>query len=286
MDAENVVPSAAVARGACNRAYLYEKATKALLSAELEMFPLMRQTCKTMNNSVVLPFSPVFESSGDDSGGVADSIDQLVAECDRIDHSVRPVIHTVGGSRYGYARWTHFKQNGGLKTYAKRRNDALDTAGVSRMSAYLNLGMVSPFRLARELAQLRKEYGFAGGVRKYENEFLTWRGISYAYCYHSTVGPNAAQVTSTGEPTLHWLPRWARETLQATSPNQLNMLCTKEQLCECRSPDPVWNNLQSQLAEHGELHNNARMVKLSLRCEFYICRMCVCVLRTTVNAQN
>ena len=68
-------------------------------------------------------------------------ISALIAEMD-VDQTVRPVAHTVGGSAAGYARWNKWLAAEGLKTYAKRRNDSLDQAGVSRGSAYLNCGMV------------------------------------------------------------------------------------------------------------------------------------------------
>ena len=74
---------------------------------------------------------------------------RLVADMD-VDHTVKPVEHTVGGSLHGYRRWSAWIASGGLKSYAKRRNESLDVHAVSRMSAYLNAGMVSPFRLARE----------------------------------------------------------------------------------------------------------------------------------------
>ena len=76
---------------------------------------------------------------------------ELVAKCD-IDHSVGPVVDTVGGSTAGYARWARFKTKG-LSQYAKCRNNAL-IDGVSRMSAYLHYGMVSPMQLARDAANI------------------------------------------------------------------------------------------------------------------------------------
>ena len=39
-------------------------------------------------------------------------------------------------------------------------------------------------RIARELRQAGAVRGYKSGAAKYAKEFLTWRGISYAYCYH------------------------------------------------------------------------------------------------------
>lgn len=62
----------------------------------------------------------------------------------------------------------------GLRGYAKRRNQ-IEVDGVSRMSAYLHYGMVSPFRIAREAS--------ADGAEKYLDELLIWRELAYAFCY-------------------------------------------------------------------------------------------------------
>ena len=60
--------------------------------------------------------------------------------------------------------------------YFWRRRD-----GVSRLSAHLHVGMVSPFRVARD-AMAAQSYG-AG---KFVDEFLTWREVAYAFCFHHT----------------------------------------------------------------------------------------------------
>ena len=52
---------------------------------------------------------------------------------------------------------------------------------MSRLSAHLHFGMVSPFRVARD-ALAAKSFG-AG---KFVDEYLTWREVAYAFCfYHS-----------------------------------------------------------------------------------------------------
>ena len=80
-------------------------------------------------------------------------IADLCAQC-QIDHTIGPVGHTPGGSSAGYARWELFKHHG-LKSYARLRNDAavVFPQGVSRISAYLHHGHVSPFRIADEAAR-------------------------------------------------------------------------------------------------------------------------------------
>ena len=68
------------------------------------------------------------------------NINEAIRSCD-VDFSVAPVSHTRGGSRAGYARWNAFLASG-LGSYNRTRNDPLKqhSNGVSRMSAFLNLG--------------------------------------------------------------------------------------------------------------------------------------------------
>ena len=50
---------------------------------------------------------------------------------------------------------------------------------MSRLSAHLHFGMVSPFRVARD-ALAAKSFG-AG---KFVDEYLTWREVAYAFCFY------------------------------------------------------------------------------------------------------
>ncbi len=88
-----------------------------------------------------------------------------------IDHSVGPIDDTRGGTANGYARWNEFKRTR-LSGYADRRNDPTKD-GVSRMSAYLHYGMVSPLRLARE--------AYAAKAGQVLDELLIWRELAYCF---------------------------------------------------------------------------------------------------------
>lgn len=179
-----------------------------------------------------LPFEPVdFESL---------SIDELVALCD-IDHSVGPVPDTVGGSLAGYARWNSFVKSG-LHRYAKDRNNAL-LPGVSRMSAYLHYGMVSPMRIAREAADIGGK-----GAEKYLDELLIWRELAYAFCFHRK-----------DHDRLDAIPKWARESLSSHETDPRVQLPSWETLARGRTKVPLWDAAQHSLLIHGELHNNVRM---------------------------
>ena len=276
-DNDSVVPCATTPPDSCHRAYIYENAVGGALTDKalaapwgdeaLQPLELSTQDAEEMaaleTGMGGALFSPVeilapahvlgLGLRPESGSAAAVTIESLVAEMHPdVDHTVPPVSHTRGGSAQGYSRWKKWLTAGGLKSYAKRRNDALDPGGVSRMSAYLNLGMVSPMRLARELRQAGAARGSKSGAAKYAKEFLTWRGISYAYCYHHHPKDQA-------EASLDMLPAWARQTLLKHAHDPREKLVSLERLRAARSGDAVWDALQARLVETGEMHNNARM---------------------------
>lgn len=164
------------------------------------------------------------------------SIAELVSQC-KIDHSIGPVADTRGGSDAGYARWQSFRKNG-LRGYAKRRNQ-IEIDGVSRMSAYLHYGMVSPFRIAREAS--------TDGAEKYLEELLIWRELAYSFClYRKDLETDAS------------LPSWAITTLSTHDKDPRNRL-SWETLARGKTGERLWDAAQRSLLKHGELHNNVRM---------------------------
>ncbi len=167
----------------------------------------------------------------------------LCASCD-IVHSFGPVPHTLGGSVAGYERWDMFKRHG-LKSYAKLRNDAAvaPPRGVSRLSPYLHHGHVSPFRIAREAAEIG-----GSGAEKFIDELFVWRELAHNLCFYTQ-----------NLETLEVLPRWARDTLSEHIDDQRDTTYTWEQLARGVSGEPLWDAAQKSLLIHGELHNNVRM---------------------------
>lgn len=112
-----------------------------------------------------------------------------------------PCPQTTGTTRAGMARWNAWVRNrSGLKEYGRRRNDMRQPHAPSRMSCYLNLGIVSIFRLVQEVkaAQAQK----IGGADKYEEEIFKWREMAYAFCFSRTDYCGAGAV-----------PNWAQRSL-------------------------------------------------------------------------
>jgi len=171
------------------------------------------------------------------------SIPDLVASCD-IDHSVGPVHQTQGGSRAGYQRWDEFLRHG-IGGYANLRNDAAvaPPKGVSRMSAYLHHGHVSPFKIARDAAHREGK-----GPEKFLDELLIWRELAHNFCYYRS------EIES-----LTCLPNFAQQTLAEHEQDRRPHIYTWEQLARGQTHDELWNAAQHSLMRHGELHNNLRM---------------------------
>ncbi|KAL3136989.1 hypothetical protein ABBQ32_006586 [Trebouxia sp. C0010 RCD-2024] len=175
----------------------------------------------------------------------ADDVDisQLLQQCRGIDHSVPGIIHTTGGSTAAYTRWEKFKL-AGLNQYAAKRNNSMLRNAVSRQSAYHHFGMISPFKVARDLNR-----NSSNGARKFFDEFMTWRELSYAFCFQHWPELESMQA----------LPEWSRCTLQAHASDPRPHVMSDEQLDKGETGDPIWDAAQYQLALTGELHNNIRM---------------------------
>lgn len=171
-------------------------------------------------------------------------IPSFVAECD-IDHSIGPVPHTRGGSDAGEQRWRRFCDEG-LSAYHRLRNDAAvePPKGVSRLSAYLHYGFLSPLRIAREALERGGK-----GPEKYLDELIIWREVAYLYCFH-----NHRRIES-----LDALPAWAQETLDRHRHDPRFEVYSWERLARGQTGDEVWDLAQRSLLIHGELHNNLRM---------------------------
>ncbi|MBL8954014.1 MAG: FAD-dependent oxidoreductase [Myxococcaceae bacterium] len=230
VDTACVVPFRQVGR-AYDRAFAYRDATRALFEERVA-----RAWVDVEPHGPAflpdLPFEPV------DLGRAV--LPALVAECE-IDHAVGPVPHTPGGTTAGLGRWHHFRDTA-LAHYAEARSSPLESAGASRLSAYLHYGMVSALAVAREAAAHRTD-----GARKFLDELQVWRELPWSFCaFHE------------GFDSLAALPAWARATLAAHEKDPRTVL-SPERLERAQSEDPFWDAMQRSLLVHGELHNQVRM---------------------------
>ncbi|KAL7471039.1 hypothetical protein ACHAXS_013731 [Conticribra weissflogii] len=181
------------------------------------------------------------------------------------DPTVTPCPHTIGTTTMGMQRWNTWVQNNGLRNYGQTRNDATkNLIGVSRMSCYLNLGIVSIFRIVWEVKRLQGKQvnsssGRGGGrwnnkhktgVDKFEEEIVKWREMSYAHAF------SRLDYDDVGS-----LAKWSIQSLEDNynSANRLGYGFTLNQLAIGSTGDAKWDAMQQYLVQTGELHNNVRM---------------------------
>jgi deoxyribodipyrimidine photolyase len=163
------------------------------------------------------------------------------------DTSVPPCVQTSGSSEAAKKRWKQFVQTH-LKSYAKRRNLIMDPHAVSRMSCYLNMGIISIMDVVHDVWQAQSsQTGCTEGCRKFLDEVIKWREIGYV---HTFASPHF--------PAVQAIPKWAHASLgrqQGSSAAGYGY----EQLESATTQDEKWNAMQDYLIETGELHNNVRM---------------------------
>ena len=236
VDGHCVIPMPLFGRSV-DRPYKFRDATKKWRKQRLQRsWPTSE--LKTVPYDGELPFEPLMvEHQLSD----ANRRWALLERCE-IDPTVHPVWSFKGGERAALARWQAFKDKG-LGGYARRRNNAADTEGVSRMSAYIHYGMISPMKIAREAAEVGTK-----SAEKYLDELLVFR----EHAWH--------HIASTEEPYgMHNLPEWARASWRSTQDDPRTTLYPMRQLERGNAHDPLWAACQRSLLRHGELHNNVRM---------------------------
>ena len=163
------------------------------------------------------------------------------------DTSVPPCQQTHGSSEAGTERWRSFVQHG-ISSYARRRNQIALPHAVSRISCYLNLGILSIMDVVADVWQASSERTRAEGCRKYLEECIKWREIGYAHAF-AIPGYHKVEV----------IPSWSKSFLHKQLQAGGGVGYAFEVLDSATTGDAIWDAMQSYLIETGELHNNARM---------------------------
>ena len=169
--------------------------------------------------------------------------------CKNDAESPQPCRQTSGMCSDGKARWKTWLKRGGLRDYAKHRNDPTKPHSPSRMSCYLNLGIVSIFQIVNDIVKA-KEYDkrVVAGAEKFEEEILKWREFSYA---HTLCRKDYNKVSC--------LPRWSKLDLICKDDNFSYQTPTFQNMIIANTGDGKWDAMQEYLRRTGELHNNVRM---------------------------
>ena len=178
---------------------------------------------------------------------ISDCKEWAMTSWEGADTTVKPCNQTHGSEESATRRWRSFLDSG-LKNYAKRRNQIVHPHGVSRVSCYLNLGILSIFDVIHDIWQAKESRsGYSTGCQKFLDEVVKWREGSYVHAF-ANPGYNAVEV----------LPAWSRRYLESLGSSNSSGY-SFDQLESASTGDAVWDAMQSYLVETGELHNNARM---------------------------
>ena len=220
-----------------DRPFKFRNATKRMRKRRIQS-PWPKCELKTVPFEGPLPFEPI-----DIQSRVKDKMERfaLLRTC-KIDPTVHPVWKERGGEYASLSKWQRFLANG-LNGYARRRNNAADHSGVSRLSHAFHYGFLSPMRVAREAAAVGTK-----SADKYLDELLIFREHAWHHIY---------SLTDPHSPSN--LPSWALDSWRSTSEDPRTTLVHHHQLDRAKSPSDLWNLCQYSLIRHGELHNNLRM---------------------------
>ena len=220
-----------------DRPFKFRSATKKLRKARIQRhWPKVEVTPERYTGD--LPFTPI-----DIESQVADMNKrfELLKQCN-IDPTVFPVWREKGGEVFAMNRWQKFLDSG-LSGYARRRNNAAEPNGVSRLSSAFHYGFLSPMKVAREAAAVGTK-----SAEKYLDELLIFREHAWHHIY------NSKDPYSTSN-----LPGWALGSWRRSESDVRINQIPEHQLEYSESPSDLWNDCQSSLTKHGELHNNLRM---------------------------
>ena len=220
-----------------DRPYKFRDATKRMRKQRLQAsWPVCE--VKPEPYTGPLPFEPVnvIEDVKDLENRFA-----LLRTCS-IDPTVLPVWQERGGERAALSKWQAFYDKG-LNGYAKRRNNAADPSGVSRLSAAFHYGFLSPMRVAREAAAVGTK-----SAEKYLDELLIFREHPWHHIFAASDPYDASN-----------LPEWALQSWRETADDPRVVLLKDHEMEYAESPFELWNLCQRSLLRHGELHNNLRM---------------------------
>ena len=236
IDCHCVVPLTVFGKS-MDRPFRYRDATKKLRKRRVGVSWPHPKVEHSLSWDFDLPFTPVDVSQLTDSNKRL----RLLHSCN-IDMSVHPVWEQRGGERAALARWDDFLRHR-LSGYARRRNNAADPDGVSRLSMAIHYGMISVMKIVREAHEVGTK-----AAEKFLDELLIFREHAWHHVY--------AKEEPYG---LHNLPNWALESWQDTAGDVRTTLLSEGAFEIGNSPNHLWNLCQTSLYRHGELHNNLRM---------------------------
>jgi deoxyribodipyrimidine photo-lyase len=135
-----------------------------------------------------------------------------------------------------------------LKDYERDRNRP-EVDGTSALSPYLHFGHIGPVTIALAVDAAVKENASLKAARDgYINELVAWRELAVNFVKYT---PNYD--------TADCAEDWARKTIADHAKDERERLYTLKQIERGETYDELWNAAQTQMVEHGWMHNYLRM---------------------------
>jgi deoxyribodipyrimidine photo-lyase len=164
-----------------------------------------------------------------------------------LDRSVRPVQAWTGGHHAAMKRLRHFATRL-LKNYERDRNRP-EVDGTSALSPYLHFGHIGPVTIARAVdAAVKKDASLQAARDGYINELIAWRELAVNFVKYT---PNYDSAECAED--------WAKKTIEDHARDERERLYSLKQLEAGETYDELWNAAQTQMVEHGWMHNYLRM---------------------------
>ena len=162
-----------------------------------------------------------------------------------IDHSVKRVVETPGGSDAAHTMLNNFIA-GGLPLYSEERGDSSLEESTSGLSPYLHVGHISSAEVVRAA---RDSSAPSGSIDAFVQQVNTWRELSFNWCMRTREFDQLAA-----------LPDWIQKTMREHVKDARPHLYDLQTLERGETYDEFWNAAQKQLLATGTIHNYARML--------------------------
>lgn len=178
-----------------------------------------------------------------DTEVTAENIAKLVSQCE-IDHDVKPSPIYHGGTKNGRTRLKKFVTEILPKYDVTRNKPEID--GSSRLSSYLHFGFLSALEVA---LAVRDSDAPEESKDAYLEELIVRRELSFNFTrFNENYG------------SLESLPDWVQETMRDHIDDERKEIYSIDQLENCETSDELWNAIQREMNETGEVHNYVRML--------------------------
>jgi deoxyribodipyrimidine photo-lyase len=181
-------------------------------------------------------------------GFYADSVhEDMTKGWKDLDRSVGPVEAWVGGHHAAAKRLKHFTGKL-LKDYERDRNRP-EVDGTSALSPYLHFGHIGPVTIALAVeAALQQDPSLQAARDGYFNELIAWRELAVNFVKYT---PNYD--------TAECAESWAKQTIAEHANDERERLYSLRELEAGETYDELWNAAQTQMVQHGWMHNYLRM---------------------------